>query len=799
MDDGRSASPPLEGVTQSGGTTAADYLALLRNRDFRNLALATVTSALGDWIGVLAILALTREILGDTRAAAFALGAIMAARVIPSMILGPVAGVFVDRWNRKRVLIGADIGRGIVMAMIPFTDEIITLLLATFVIEVMSALFAPAKDAVFPRLVKPHQLVAANQVNLIVTYGTLPLGATLYAAFLGLATTITADAGGFVAERPLSLPIWFNAASFLISAPLLARITIPSNHGPTSADGETAGAWVQLKEGLRFIAGHPVIRALIVGVMISFVSAGAVISIGEFYAGILNAGQAGFGVLVAFVGAGLLGGLLLSGPLTARIQKERLFAPGTGLAGVGLIATALMPRLDLACITGAIMGLGAGVSFIVGYTTLQERAVDAIRGRTFAAFHSGVRAAILGASVAAPTLVGILGPERAEATRTDAGTVVSVYPYQLGGVRITLVVAGAVAIAGAIITGRWLHQALEHTPELQLPAEPKVTPARRHGALIVFEGGDGAGKSTQIGLLREAVERAGHHVVVTREPGGTELGEQIRELLLGERDGMSDRAEALLYSAARAQHVDEVLAPALEAGSVVLCDRFVDSSIVYQGAARGLGEDEIAELNRWAAGRMQPDLTVLLDVDAETGLARAGEEPDRMEAAGAGFHRTVNAAYQRLAEADPGRYLVLDATEPVEELQVTIRDAVLPRLAEAEQPSGGAVDGQPSGGENDGRAPGGEGDGRPSGPRESDGPAAFEAEVDPADIPDETRELPGADDGAGPAPNDGGRPDAEDSARPDAHDAARPDAHDRGRPDPDAAPTEAIDVDEERP
>jgi dTMP kinase len=684
MDDGRAASPSQGGETMSGGTTAADYLALLKNRDFRNLALATVTSALGDWIGVLAILALTRDILGDTRAAAFALGAVMAARVIPSMILGPVAGVFVDRWNRKRVLIGADIGRGIVMAMIPFTDEIITLLLATFVIEVMSALFAPAKDAVFPRLVQRHQLVAANQVNLIVTYGTLPLGATLYAAFVGLATTITGDTG-FLAERPIALPIWFNALSFLVSAPLLARMTIPTNDGPTLPAGVegSEGAWAQLKEGLRFIAGHEVIRALIIGVMIAFLAAGAVMSIGEFYAAILNAGQAGFGILVACVGFGLLVGLLLSGPLTARLAKERLFAPGVGVAGVGLIATALMPRLDLACITGAIMGLGAGVSFIVGYTTLQERAGDAIRGRTFAAFHSGVRAAILGSSVAAPTLVGILGPERAEEVETAAGTIARVYPYQLGGVRITLILAGVIAIVGAVMAGRWLHHALQTSGDLHLPPDPEVRPATRHGALIVFEGGDGSGKSTQIRLLRDAVERAGHPVLVTREPGGTELGEQIRTLLLGDRDHMSDRAEALLYSAARAQHVDEVLVPALERGTVVLCDRFVDSSIVYQGAARGLGEDEIAELNRWATGEVRPDLTVLLDVDADTGLGRAGGTPDRIEAAGSGFHRTVNAAYQRLAEADPRRYLVLDGTRPVEELQVEVRNAVLPRLLPA--------------------------------------------------------------------------------------------------------------------
>jgi dTMP kinase len=745
MDDGRTASPPNEGDVMSGGTTAADYLALLKNRDFRNLALATVTSALGDWIGVLAILALTRDILGDTRAAAFALGAVMAARVIPSMILGPVAGVFVDRWNRKRVLIGADIGRGIVMAMIPFTDEIITLLLATFVIEVMSALFAPAKDAVFPRLVKRHQLVAANQVNLIVTYGTLPLGATLYAAFVGLATTITGDSG-FLAERPIALPIWFNAASFLVSAPLLARLRIPSNDGPTLPQSDVAdGAWSQLKEGLRFIAGHEIIRALIIGVMIAFVAAGVVMSIGEFYAGILNAGQAGFGVLVACVGLGLLGGLLLSGPLTARIEKERLFAPGTGVAGIGLIATALMPRLDLACITGAVMGLGAGVSFIVGYTTLQERAGDEIRGRTFAAFHSGVRAAILGATVAAPTMVGILGPERAEQVQTEAGVIIRVYPYQIGGVRITLVVAGIVAIVGAVVTGRWLHHALRESSDLHLQPDPAVQPTERRGALIVFEGGDGSGKSTQIRLLRDAIERAGHPVVVTREPGGTELGEQIRELLLADRDGMSDRAEALLYSAARAQHVDEVLVPALEAGSVVLCDRFVDSSIVYQGAARGLGEDEIAELNRWATGEVRPDLTVLLDVDAETGLQRAGGVPDRIEAAGTDFHTTVNSAYHRLADAEPNRYLVLDGSRPVEELQVVVRDAVLPRLVAAgDHTEAAASDAEAStNGDPDDPDPAADGD-ESGGMSPASDESAWEAEVPPhppAPPADPTREL----------------------------------------------------------
>lgn len=675
MSEGRAGGTSPGGETLSGGVSASDYSGLFRNRDFRNLTLATVTSALGDWIGVLAILALTVEIMGATRAAPFALGAVMAARVIPAMLLGPVAGVFVDRWNRKRVLIGADIGRGIVMALIPFTNEVLTLLLATLVIEALSALFAPAKDAVFPQLVRRDQLVAANQVNLIVTYGTLPVGGVLYAGLVSLAVALSPE-GAFLAERPIAFPIWFNAASFLVSAPLLARLRV--GRSPTSRavhDVDAPGAWTQLREGLAFIASHPIIRALIVGVMIAFVSAGVVMSLGELYVRILNAGREAFGTLVAAVGAGLLIGLVASGPLTGRVDKERLFAPGIGMAGLGLIASALMPRLDLALVTGAVMGLGAGIAFIVGYTILQERTADALRGRTFAAFHSGVRVAILGATVAAPFLVGIIGIE--EPLREPAAGPAGFYPYQIGGVRLTLALAGVLAVAGAIVAGQWLRRSLDDAQVLGLGTGPSVV-GRRRGYLVVFEGGDGAGKSTQIRLLRTAIERAGHETLVTREPGGTRLGEAIRRLLLDPGElAMSDRAEALLYAAARAQHVDEVIAPALERGTIVLSDRYLDSSVVYQGVARGLGKEQITELNQWATAGVRPDLVVLLDVDPSVGLGRLAGDADRIEAAGLEFHRSVNRAFKGLADLDPDRYLVLDAGRPVEELHTVVRDAVL--------------------------------------------------------------------------------------------------------------------------
>lgn len=669
-------------TAQPSGVSPRAYLDLLRVDSFRNLMLATLGSTLGDWIGFLAILALTESILGQTRAAAFAVSAVMAARVLPSMLLGPIAGVFVDRWNRKRLMIACDVGRAVVMALIPFSDEILTLLLATLVIEVLSSLFAPAKDSVLPTLVRSRQLVLANQLNLIVTYGTLPLGGIVFAGLL----TAAGPASGlvpFLAERPVGLPIWFNAASFLFSAALLSRLTLPPAVRDRSRDPELQpGAWEELREGLRFVGGHPIIRALIIGVMLAFGSAGVVISTGQFFANVLNAGSQGFGILVGVVGIGLLIGLVLAAPLSSRVDPERLFAPGIAIAGAGLIATALMPSLGWTVPSALIMGAGAGVSFIVGYTILQSRADDRIRGRTFGAFNSGVRVAIFGSTTAAPFLIGVIGRERRVLEQTVEGPPVLIYPYAIGGVRLTLVFAGVLALVGAAFTGRALTRALAREQQLHLAVD-EVPPVHR-GLLVVFEGGDGSGKSTQIRLLRAAVQRAGVEVVVTREPGGTPIGEAVRDVLLDPgHDAMGGRTEALLYAAARAQHVDEVIAPALARGEVVLSDRFVDSSIVYQGAGRGLGEEQVAELNRWATDGLVPDLVVLLDVDADEGLRRIGEQRDRLESAGSDFHRAVAEAYRRRAAEDPERYLVLDATRPVEELHAAVRDAVLARLPAA--------------------------------------------------------------------------------------------------------------------
>ena len=195
------------------------------------------------------------------------------------------------------------------------------------------------------------------------------------------------------------------------------------------------------------------------------------------------------------------------------------------------------------------------------------------------------------------------------------------------------------------------------------------------GLFVCFEGGDGAGKSTQVRLLTDALERRGREVLVTRQPGGTPLGAQIRELVL-HGDHVSPRAEALLFAADKAHHVDQLIRPALAEGKVVITDRYVDSSITYQGAGRKLGPSEITDLQHWAVGGLLPDLTIVLDVTPEVGRQRRGDLHDRLESEADAFHAAVRRGYLELAAQDPERYLVLDASRSVEHLHAAVVDGL---------------------------------------------------------------------------------------------------------------------------
>lgn len=211
-------------------------------------------------------------------------------------------------------------------------------------------------------------------------------------------------------------------------------------------------------------------------------------------------------------------------------------------------------------------------------------------------------------------------------------------------------------------------------------------PYKPAGRLISFEGSEGAGKSTQIARLAAQFQQAGREVLTTREPGGTEIGEQIRNLLVhnSRGDEMCAETELLLFAAARAQLVREVIAPALLRGAIVLSDRFLDSSTVYQGIGRNLAADPVSQINRFAVGNVMPDLTVVLDVPEEVSLARlkrrASGLPDRMERQNVEFYRKVREGYLVLARGLPERFVLLDGTQPEDVIERRIRAELAARL-----------------------------------------------------------------------------------------------------------------------
>ena len=205
------------------------------------------------------------------------------------------------------------------------------------------------------------------------------------------------------------------------------------------------------------------------------------------------------------------------------------------------------------------------------------------------------------------------------------------------------------------------------------------------GVFVCFEGGEGAGKSTQAKLLAEWLQGEGYDVLLTFEPGDTEVGKQVRRIVLSPETGdLSHRTEALLFAADKAEHVDTVVLPALERGAVVITDRYVDTSLAYQGTARDLEFADVELLNRWATGDVRPHLTVVLDVHPELGLGRFAER-DRLEGESADFHERARQAFLDIAAADPDHYLVLDAREDVEEIAHAVRERIALLLGQAKR------------------------------------------------------------------------------------------------------------------
>lgn len=657
---------------------------LLSRRYFRRLWIITIVSTLGDWLAVFALATYVGELSGRPE---LAIGGVLLFRVVPGMFFGPFAGVLADRFDRRRLMVTADLLRALFVASIPFVQDLLVLFAISAVLELLSLLWTPSKDASLPNLVERDQLMAANQLNLVTTYATMPLGGALI-ALLAIPAAYLAKLGGAfggLEQQPVQLAFFLDALTFLFSAAMIRSFPkqVMIARGAQRTAGEPFRPWRDLMEGIRFIKGHPVVRSLILGAWVAFTGGSAVISLGPVLADELTSGgaagaQAAWGALIVAVGIGLVGGMLLAGPVGRVMKRETVFPLGLIVSGV--MTTIIATRLTFApaLVATVLAGFGAGLAWVTTFALLQERVDERLRGRTFATLYTGIHLSMFLGLGGWPFLAGGLGDHTAE-----IGNVV----VDLSGARIALVTGGTIlSVAGVLAmrvgSVRAARAARRRGLRLGLAGG-----GQRSGLFVSFEGGEGAGKSTQMQLLATWLIEQDREVVVTREPGGTDIAERIRGVLLApEHTEMDPKTEALLYAAGRAQHVTERIRPALEAGKVVLCDRYIDSSLAYQGGARGLGETDILNLNVWATDELLPDLVVLLHLDPETGLGRKSEDRNRFEAEELAFHERVSAAYLRLARQYPSRFAIVDASGPVEVVQAQIRTAVLPFLQPVHTP-----------------------------------------------------------------------------------------------------------------
>ena len=516
-----------------------------------------------------------------------------------------------------------------------------------------------------------------NQLSLITTYGTFPLSGALV-ALLAAVSGVLSGTFGVLKDHPTYVAFFVDAGTFLFSATMIA--TLPRNlmrAKRARTDFSAVHAFRDLAEGLRFVRSNRMVRTLVVAAWTAFVGGAAIVSLGPIFAastegGDANRAAAAWGTLIVSVGSGLVGGMIFAGAVARKIPRERLFPMGLMLSGVSVIIVASMRTVGPAVFATFFAGLGAGIAWVTIFTMLQERVDDRLRGRTFATLYTGVHTSLFLGLAGWPLLAGAVG---------DHSVTIGERVLDLSGWRMMMWIGGLVVAISGFRSARTMRSfrggaLTARLRGLEFRPRPVGGGARR-GMFIVFEGVEGSGKTTHMDGLRRFLEEFGKEVVLTREPGGTVIGERIRAVLLDPAaKEMDSKAEALLYAAARAQHVAQVIRPALDAGKAVLSDRYLDSSIAYQGLARGLGDDDIFRLNVWATDELIPDLVILLNIDAEAGLARSTGAPDRIEQEDIAFHRKVGAAYLQLAKAYPSRFTVIDASQPSDVVQDLVEKAV---------------------------------------------------------------------------------------------------------------------------
>jgi dTMP kinase len=628
-------------------------------------------SSFGDWLGLLASTALAQQLAdGDYTKANFAIAGVFIVRLLPAVILGPFAGVIADRFDRRKLMVVCDILRFSLYLSIPIVGNYFWLYTASILAEIVTLFWSPAKEASVPNLVPKSKLESANQVSLLAAYGTAPLAAIVFSTLALFIGAINSALGNTTQASAADVALYLNAISFLFCALTVWGLKeIPAGSSKKVAQNSIGKS---LWEGFAFIKDSKIIRGLIFGMLGAFFAAGAVIGLARTFVDDLKAGEAAYGILFAAVFFGLALGISFGPRIFSQFSRRRLFGVSLTISGLMLVTLSLVLNLVLAIFITILLGLFAGISWVTGFTMLGLEVEDEVRGRTFAFVQSLIRVSLVLVLAIAPLVAAAIG-EHTYAFRTTT--------VNYNGAAFTMFFAGLIAVFVGVLS----YLQMRDRPNVSLMSDIKsafrgelgaITGQTTTGVFISFEGGEGSGKSTQTKLLKEWLEKNDETVLLTREPGGTDLGNQLRNILLDNKTGViSPRAEALMYAADRAHHVFSVIRPALERNEIVITDRYFDSSIAYQGAGRVLLPVEVARISRWATESLTPTLTIIMDLPAEIGLGRL-HSTDRLESEPLAFHERVRQEYLNLAHQDPERFLVVDASLTIEQIHQLIVERV---------------------------------------------------------------------------------------------------------------------------
>ncbi len=665
-------------------------------------------SGLGHWLTLPALTAMGYAAATDASFAgrARAVEIVLLLWLLPVLLLPGAAAALAARLDRRSTLLFTDALRAVLVLSVPMADLLISSLrpliwtsVATVLVSFLGVLWAAAASSSARALAWPegdsdpraHEAgtrtagagatddrTRAFETGDGRTRADLPVadapstghaarrmartvfGVAPVAALVFVLTSLVADELLNSDDR-VHLALYVAAVVFALSAIVTSVVG-----GLPGADGPVPDAPVALFRRL----GPSGIRGLRFAVAASALPVGAVLAVARVHTHALRGGDPGYGMILCALAVGLASGLV-AGPRVLRpFSRRRLLGLSSIASALLLAVIAVGLNLVVVVFVAGFLGVAAGVAWASAEAVVTD---NPLRVRT------GTVLTLVIAAIAVPLGAGAIGTRHVG--------------RDFPGSSAALLATAVIALVAGLIAYRLLDErtGIPLVPDLAAALRGEVyvppsaaaataaTPRRAHerGVFIVFEGGEGAGKTTQSRLAAIWLRDHGYEVVTTREPGATKTGMRLRALLLDrETTGLSSRAETLLYAADRADHVANVIRPALDRGAIVVSDRYVDSTLAYQGFGRQQPVEEIAAVNSWGTGGLVPDLTVLLELPPETGLNRLSSPADRIESEPHEFHERVLSGFRALAEAEPDRYLVLDASRPESEIRREIQDRI---------------------------------------------------------------------------------------------------------------------------